>query len=390
MSGDKDSGDKTELPTPKKLRDARKKGDIAKSRELSSAVVTIGWLAVFVIGSGFLATRIADFTTTIVAAPASDDFPDRLAALATEATFLLVALTALVWVPIAALGTLTEFLQTRGLFSSEKLKPKPENLNPVEGFKRLFGKNGLVELLKTLAKAVAVCAVVWLVARDLMPDLEAFLAPAAAPVFRPGLGADAALPSLHASYRVTLHLLGAIAFVFLFVAGVDWLWTRHSFIKRMMMSHRDIRQETKQDEGDPHIRGHRRQLHQEWASSNAVATTGGATALLVNPTHIAIALDYDDENSPVPTIAAKGEGPTAAAMRAEATRAGVPIIRHVPHARTLWARGEPGEMIPEDMFDAIAEIILWARRARDGKAPMDCDLRDDMNRPGRHAAAALT
>lgn len=389
MSGEKDGGDKTEFPTPKKLRDARKKGDIAKSREISSAVVTIGWLAVFVVGSSFLATRIAAFTNTIVATPASADFPDQLVALATEATLLLVALTAIVWVPIAAVGTLTEFLQTRGLFASEKLKPKPENLNPVEGMKRLFGKNGVVELLKTLAKAVAVCAVVWIVARDLMPDLQAFLAPASASVYRPGLGAEAALPNLQASYAVTLRLLGAVAFIFLFVAGLDWLWTRHSFIKRMMMSHRDIRQESKQEEGDPHIRGHRRQLHQEWASSNAVAATGGATALLVNPTHIAIALDYDGETSPVPTIAAKGEGPTAAAMRAEAVRAGVPIIRHVPHARSLWARGETGEMIPEDMFDAIAEIILWAHRARDGKAPMDCDLRDDMNRPGRHAAPAL-
>ena len=390
MAGDKNSGDKTELPTPKKLRDARKKGDIAKSREISSAVVTIGWLAIFITGSSFLASRIADFTDVIVTAPSSKDFPEQLAALATEATILLLALTAIIWMPIAALGALTEFLQTRGLFASEKLKPKPENLNPVEGMKRLFGKNGLVELLKTLAKAVAVCAIVWLVARDLMPDLEGFLAPAAAPVFRPGMGAEAALPSLQASFDVTVRLLGAIAVVFLFIAAVDWLWTRHAFIKRMMMSHRDIRQETKQDEGDPHIRGHRRQLHQEWASSNAVAATGSATALLVNPTHIAIALDYDDEESPVPTIAAKGEGPTAAAMRAEATRAGVPIIRHVPHARTLWARGETGEMIPEDMFDAIAEIILWARRARDGKAPMDCDLRDNMNRPGRHAAATLT
>ena len=380
MAGDKQGGDKTELPTPKKLRDARKKGDIAKSRDLSMAVGTIGWLVLFVMAAGYVASRIAQFAETAVSTATRDDFSLGLANLGWQAVLLLVAMTALVLVPIAALGTLTEFLQTRGLFAPEKVKPKPENLNPVEGFKRIFSVNGLVELAKTLAKALAVVAIVWFVGRDLLPGLGDLLMPATAPTYRAGAGAMAAQASLAATYGVTVTVLGGIAAVFVFIGLLDQLWTRHSFTKRMMMSQRDIKQEMKQDEGDPHIRGHRRQLHQEWASSTAVAATGGATALLVNPTHIAIALDYDADRSPVPTIAARGEGPMAAAMRAEAVRAGVPIIRHIPYARTLWARGEVGELVPEDMFDAIAEIILWARRARDGKAPMECDLMDEPNR----------
>lgn len=387
MSGEQ-GGDKTELPTPKKLRDARKKGDIAKSRDLAMAVVTLGWVVLFVAAASFIAKRIADYGDAVVRTAADDDFATAFASLGTEAVLVLLALTALVLVPIAGIGALTEFLQTRGLLAAEKLKPKAENLNPVEGFKRMFSKNGLVELAKALAKAVFVCALVWLIARDLLPDLGGLLAPAGMPVYRTGGGAAAVLPGLGAIHMVTWQLLASGAAVFLGIALLDQLWTRHSFTKRMMMSLRDIKQEVKQDEGDPHIRGHRRQLHQEWASSTAVGAAGGATALLVNPTHIAIALDYDADTAPVPVISGRGEGPTAQAMRAAAARAGVPIIRHVPHARALWARGEVGELVPEDMFEALAEIILWARRAREGKAPMECDLADENGRAPQVAGAA--
>ncbi len=135
-------------------------------------------------------------------------------------------------------------------------------------------------------------------------------------------------------------------------------------------------QEYKDDEGDPHVKSARREMHQEWANQNAVGSAGSAAALLVNPTHLAIAIDYDAEDCPVPMIAAKGEGPLAAAMRAQAEESGVPIIRNIATARRLWARGEVGEIIPEDMFDAIAEVILWARKAKTGDAPMWNDMDD--------------
>jgi type III secretion protein U len=163
------------------------------------------------------------------------------------------------------------------------------------------------------------------------------------------------------------------------VAVADWFYAKQSYIKKMKMSRRDIRQEYKDDEGDPMVKSMRREMHQEWANQNSLGATRGAAALLVNPTHIAIALDYDSEKTPVPVIAAKGAGALAAAMRAEAVTAGVPIIRNIATARTLWARGEIGEIVPQDMFDAIAAIILWAGKARNGDAPMDHDM--DAARP---------
>ena len=391
---DKDKGgDKTELPTPKKLKDAREKGDIAKSREITAAVGTFGWLAVVLVLGSEIAGRIATYSDRVVIAAASADFAGVASGFALEGVLLLITVVCMAILPITLLNTISELLQTRGLFATKKLTPKFENLNPAEGFKRLFGKQGLVELVKTLAKAAAVVAIVWLVSRSHLDGMGEMLLPASLPLWEDGAGAAAAMSDADLTLEITLKVLGAVAVVFAGVAVLDAAWTRHSFTRRMMMSRRDIKQEVKQDEGDPHIRSHRRQLAQEWAQGGAIAATGSATALLVNPTHIAIALDYSPEKAPVPVVAARGEGSVAQAMRHEAERAGVPIVRHIPTARALWARGEVGEIVPEELFDAIAEVILWAKRARDGHAPMLCDLqrqREENGDAGNAASRAQT
>ncbi len=133
----------------------------------------------------------------------------------------------------------------------------------------------------------------------------------------------------------------------------------------MRMSQRDIQQEVKDNEGDPYIKAQRRQAHQEWSQQGAAQIARDATALIVNPTHVAIALNYDRDTCPVPTIAAKGEDHVAQAMRAACEDAGVPIIRNVELARDLLARAETGDIIPRDLFDIIAEVVLWAREVRE-------------------------
>ncbi|MEL6877330.1 MAG: EscU/YscU/HrcU family type III secretion system export apparatus switch protein [Pseudomonadota bacterium] len=372
---DKDKGgDKTELPTPKKLKDARKKGDIAKAQEITSTLGTFGALILLLVAGGWIARTIADFGYRIVTQAASGDFSQTLGDLAAEGVVLFLMISAAVLIPLAALGGFSEVLQTRGLFAPKRLEPKLDNINPISGLKRIFGKQGLVELVKTLAKVAVVICVVWLVSYAHIERMGAMLLPAAQPVWHDGLGADAGSKDAYLTFTLALQVLAWVGAVFIGIALIDHAWSKKRFIKKMMMSRRDIKQEVKQDEGDPHIKGHRRQLGQEWAQSGAVSAAGDASALLVNPTHLAIALDYDAERSPVPVILARGEGEIAEAMRAAAKHAEVPIIRHIPTARKLWARGEVGEMVPEDLFDAIAEVILWAKRARSGKAPMECEL----------------
>jgi type III secretion protein U len=378
MADKNDGADKSELPTPKKMRDARKKGDIAKSKDLSAGLLTLAWLLLFALISGFVATDLARLATDTLTAATEMPFAEAAAAVGWDTLLTLLKVSLMTLVPVAVIATFAEFLQAGPIFTMEKMKFGLDKLNPMEGLKRMFGMDGLVELVKTLVKVSFVCLIAYIVMRAAVGEAGQLINMASwSPVA--GSGPAAALATLDLTYRLTLQLFAMVVGVFLFVAVADWFYSKHSYIKKMKMSMRDIKQEYKDDEGDPHVKAHRREMHQEWANQNALGATRGSAALLVNPTHIAIALDYDVDATPVPVIAAKGAGELAAAMRAEAESAGVPIIRNIKTARTLWARGEIGEIVPQDMFDAIAAIILWAGKARGGEAPMDHDM--DAARP---------
>ncbi len=373
MAEKNDSGDKTELPTPKRLRDARKKGDVAKSKDITAGVVTLIWFVLIALAAAYVGREIATFFSETINASTAMPFEQALRTIGWGAALLLLKLMLLVLLPVAILATAGEFMQIGPIFTTDKIKPKLDSMNMVEGLKRMFGMDGLVEMVKTLIKVLLIALIIYAMIRTGLREAIQFMGLAStAPLH--GNGQQVAGIALDMTYSLTLQFFAMVVGVFILVGIADRLYTKHKFIKKMKMSMRDIRREMKDDEGDPHVKGRRREMHQEWANQNAVGASGQAAALLVNPTHIAIALDYDEEECPVPIIAGRGEGALAAAMRAEAERNQVPIIRNIATARRLWARGEVGEIVPEDMFDAIAEIILWAKKARNGDAPMWQDM----------------
>jgi type III secretion protein U len=239
------------------------------------------------------------------------------------------------------------------VWSLEKVKPNLEHMNPVEGVKKMFTMDALVELLKSIAKSVALGLIGWLAIKAVIPQLA--LLPLST---RPELLGNAL-------WEAARPVLVWTVVMFALLALLDGVYQRFSFTKRMRMSMRDIRQEMKDSEGDPHTKQHRKQLADEWSQRGATQAASTANVLVVNPTHVAIAIDYDRETCPVPTIAAKGEDHVARAMREAAEAAGVPVVRNVPLARDLLARGEVGELIPQDLFDVIAEVVLWAREVRE-------------------------
>lgn len=366
MADKNDGGDKTESPTPKRLADARRKGDVPKSRDVTSTVVLFVWLIVLMFGVGYAGREIMGlFEGGFVLIGGDVPFPIAARELGRHAFTALLGITAVALIPAALSGVLAEFLQSGGIFSTEKLKPGLDKMNPVAGIKKMFSMDNFVELLKTLAKAVLIVLVLFLVLRGSLPAILQEVGPRLVP---PGQvdGAPAAAALLGFTGDLVRSALLWTFGVFLLVAVLDYAWARHSWIKKLKMSMRDIRQEHKDNEGDPLIKGNRRQMHREWAEQNAVGAARGASVLVVNPTHIAIALQYDAETCPVPIMAAKGEGPLAQAMREAAEEAGVPIIRHIPVARGLYENGAVDDVIPRDMFDAIAQIILWAQKVRDG------------------------
>ena len=374
MAGNKDSGDKTEKPTPKKLADARKKGDVPKSKDLTATATLFVWFIVFVFGAGYAGTRIAAlFDHGFAMLAENQPFSLTAKSLGLEALWALSAISAVALIPAAIAGVLTAFLQAGGVFTTEKLKPSLDKLNPVEGLKKMFSMDNVIELLKTLAKAILIVMILWLVLKGSLAEIIDRTGPLLQPAADSDGRAAAASVLSYTGSLVRQALLWTFA-VFVLVAVLDIGWQKHSFMKKMKMSMRDIKQEHKENEGDPLLKGNRRQLHEEWASQNAVGAARGANVLVVNPTHIAIAIDYDADESPVPVVAAKGEGPLAQSMREAAEEAGVPIVRHVTVARKLYEDAAVEELIPRDMFEAIAQIILWAKKVRAGEAPQHHDL----------------
>lgn len=353
MADSNDSGDKTELPTQKRLRDARKKGNVPKSRDVTSTIGLLVWVLLLGAVVPYGCEQMIGLTQACIqlASEPISKWDVHLKTLGSQAIHVLTVLTAMVFVPCITIGVLTEFLQAGPVFSTEKLQLKAENLNPVQGLKRMFSMDSWIELFKNIAKTSLVLWIGWRVASSVIPQL---------PQLTEGTALGLSALMWDTAYRVIVDVAG----LFVVVALLDALWQRHSFTKKMMMSMHDIKEETKNSEGDPMIKGQRRQMHQEWSQESAKQSAKSATALVVNPTHVAIAIEYDRTTCPIPIVTAKEEDDVAMAMREAAREAGVPVVRNIELARTLLARSEVGDIVPQDLFNIIAEVVLWAKEAR--------------------------
>ena len=350
MAGSDDSGDKTEKPTPKKLQDARKKGDISKSKDVTSTAGMLVILGLAALALPVVGDQVANLVRTSFEV-IQEPFAQAAPRLGRQAGMTLLTVVGIVVVPIALVGALVEFIQAGPVMTTEKLKPKAENMNPAKGLKRMFSMDNLMELVKSIIKTVVVGTIAWLVMRKVLPQLPLLVSG------RPeSVGA--------ALWQTTWLLLAWAGGSFVLVSAIDLAWQRYSFGKKMRMSMRDIRQEMKDSEGDPHLKGQRKQLQQEWAQQGANNAASQAHVLVVNPTHVAIAIAYDRETCPVPTVTAKGEDDDALAMRVAAQEAGVPVLRNIDLARSLLADAEPGEIVPAELFDIIATVVLWAQDVR--------------------------
>jgi type III secretion YscU/HrpY family protein len=347
---DEDSGGKTEKPTAKKLRDARKKGEVAKSRDVTATAGILVILALAGLALPWLGARLAALVRASFEVM-QEPFANAAPRLGWQALMVLLGAVAAVIVPVALVGALAGFIQAGPVMTAEKIKPKADNLNPAKGLKRMFSMDNLLELLKSICKTAIVGSIAWLTIKSVLPSL---------PLLVNGLP-DKVGPAF---WHVSLTLLAWAGGAFVLVSAADFAWQRYSYLKKMRMSLSDIRREMKEEEGDPHLKGHRKQLQQQWAQQGANQAAGQALALVVNPAHVAIAIDYDRERCPVPTVTAKGEDDDALAMRQAAREAGVPVLGNVQLARQLLADAQTGDLVPKELFDIIASVVLWAQDVR--------------------------
>ena len=334
------TGEPTEQPTARRLDQARRRGEVAYSRDMVSAAATAAALAALAAGGPGLAARmVALFRASLSAAPAGGPpGPALMAGLGAIARALAAPLLA---AATAALGV--GLLQTRGLIAVEAVRPQLARLSPAVGLRRAFGGQAALQLARGLVKAALVGAIAWVTVRPALAGV-AGLAGAAPPRLLSALG----LLGQRMAARMVLAALG--------LGIADYLFARRRHMLDLRMTRDEVRRETREAEGDPVRRAQRLRLHREILEQRMVSDVRKADFVVVNPDHIAVALRYDRNGEAAPVVVASGERLVAEQIKEVARAAGVPVFRDVTLARSLRALPE-GEEIPVALYEAVAEIL---------------------------------
>lgn len=347
-------GEKVFDPTPQRLAEARRKGDVARSNDTTTAAVYLGLLAVILTVGAFALDRAASVLMVFIAQP------DRLAgrilgpggpgmsgAIMAEALWALAPLFA---VPIAAV-LVSLIAQQALVFSGEKLKPKLSRISPIANAKQKYGPTGLVEFAKTTVKLIAIGAALFFY---LAGDLDRMVGSARS---EPKVLGALMMESL-------VVLLAVATLIAVAIAGIDLVWQRFDHARKLRMSYQDLRDETKQSEGDPHMKAQRRSRAEAIATNRMLLDVPTADVVVVNPTHFAVALKWSRAKGAAPVCVGKGEGEIALRIREIAATAQVPVHSDPPTARALHATVEIGQEISPEHYRAVAAAIRFADQMR--------------------------
>jgi flagellar biosynthesis protein FlhB len=346
-------GEPTEQPTPKRLRDARERGQVARSAELTAAGGFAAAAAVVVWYGGAQWARLRDAMAAGIGRAASAEDPAALVWPALQDGLDTVARVSAPAVAAAALfAAVAGFFQVRGLLVLAPLAPDLSRIDPLAGARRLLSGRTWVELARSLVKVAVVAA--------LAIDLLAGRAPGLARLAGAPLGASMAWTA-----EVAAALVLRVAAFYAVVGAVDYLWQRHVTRRDLMMTRDEVRREHREQEGDPHHKAERQRLHRDLLQHQMVEAVRTADCVIVNPDHIAVALRYDAGQMAAPQVVAVGERLVAEQIKQIARRHGVPIYRDVPLARSL-AQLELGAEIPEALYEAVAAVLRFVHDQRGG------------------------
>jgi flagellar biosynthesis protein FlhB len=349
--------ERTEKATPKKRREARQKGQVARSQDANGAAVLMASvLALSAFGPG-LWRRMEEATVGILALVKDPSIVDRkgVGELFTTAGAHAFAGAAPIVLVCAIAGVLVNVFQVGFKPSAKALKPDFKKLSPMSGLKQLFSPNSAVEAVKSTVKIVAVGAIVALAVFPKLEEMAGLV----------GMPAVVLLPQL-GSLVVSIAQKAALAY--LAIAAVDWFWQKKRFEKSIKMDKEEVKQEHKQQELPSEIKGAQRRRALEMARARMMDAVPTADVVVTNPTHFSVALKYDADN-PAPVVVAKGTDHLALRIRRTAADHGVAVVPDPPLARALYASVEVGRMIPEEMFQAVAQLLAYvykvagARRA---------------------------
>lgn len=352
MAEDQDQSQKTEEPTEKKLEDAHKKGDVVKSREVGHWFMLVAMTLAMLVSAGPAASLLTESFKGLIAnsgqIAVEGDHMMELTANMMWKTGVAFILPVLFFVVAALAGTM---VQHKPVFTGERMKPELSKISVTKGFKRLFSSQSIVEFLKTLAKFVIVAAAVALLVAPEAARLEEITTYDVATI----------LPLVQ---EMAVRMLIGVAAIMAIIAGLDFLYQNFQHRKKMRMTKQEIKDEYKQTDGDPHVKGKLRQLRQERSRQRMMAAVPEADVVVTNPTHFAVAMKYDGDTMDAPRVVAKGADHVAAKIRELATEHSIPIVENPPLARALYAAVDIDSEITPEHYKAVAEVISYVMRLR--------------------------
>jgi len=358
MADETENSSKTEDATPRKLEEARKQGNVAKSQDVPQWATLAAVTAVILTMGGSLSANLANQLIPFIAHSGDTQLEGGGAvvvmrqALGAGAPFIISVLAA-----AAFAGAAGNLIQHGFLLTPSRLAPDPSRISPAKGFQRMFGLDGLIHFLKSLLKLAIVGGVAYLALKPHFTEFQKL--PEVDPMAMLVVAAD-----------MLKTLIYGVLTLFGIGAGIDWLWQRQRFMQRMRMSKQEVKEDFKQSEGDPHIKARIRQLRVQRAKQRMMQNVPKATVVVMNPTHYAVALRYESGETDAPVCVAKGLDLIALRIREVAEANGVPVIEDPPLARALFATTEIDETIPREHYEAVAKVIGFVmqqskrRRAR--------------------------
>lgn len=346
------AGEKTEAPTPRRREEARRKGQVARSVDLNSAVVLLAGFIALYMAFPYIIGEMKAFTQHYLIGLTRQDMTIALA----QAMFLdAVALGVRVMLPIvgvtAVAGLTVAFIQVGFVFSGEPLAVKLERIDPVEGFKRIFSKRAMVEFLKSILKMIVIGYIVYSVSLKYVLIFPQFIDMEAIQIVRTLL-------------YIVFEMAMKVGVALLVLGLADFLYQRWEYEQSLKMTKQEVKDEYKQLEGDPQIRARQRQKQREISMRRMMAEVPKADVVITNPTHFAIALKYEAEKMSAPVVVAKGQDFMALRIKEIALANKVEVVENPELARTLYYVTDIGDVIPEDLYQAVAEVLAFVYRQK--------------------------
>lgn len=350
-----EAGEKTEQPTSKKLSDSKKKGQVAKSPDLNAAIILlVSALLMMIVGESSF-QKVCEFLyvnfTEYINYPLSNSNLQSIFGIYIYHFFRVVGVAFIV---IMIVGVTANLVQTGVIFSLEPLKPNFSRMNPIEGLKNLFSKRSLFNLIKTLLKFILTGVVAFGFVND---NIDKILSVSGIGVF----GLFILIKDL------IFQLIVRIIAIMLVLGIIDFVFQKYDHKKRLRMTKHEVKEEWKQSEGDPMIRSMRKQKQKQMSMNRMMAEVSDATVVVTNPTHLAIALRYEENVDEIPVLVAKGADIVAGKIREIAKENKIPVIENKPLAQVLYKQVELGEEVPPSLYQAIAEILAVVMKIKKKK-----------------------